>query len=376
MKWRPRHEPARTVPERVVVFRYDRLGDLLVSSPIFAAIRARHPDSHVTLVASPLNAEALRGLPEIDEIVIYDEDWPSRRKLGFLRRLRAARPTTTIVLSPRTAAYGLALLSGARRRGGLLMSYRLLPRLLAPLLLTHSERIDRSAAAPPRHHTTAVLALAARMGLAASSAAPLRVPVDAAARARIAAALARVGPPAPLFVIQLATKPDPAAAAFCGPGLVAFIQAIARRHPSARLAIVGGPAEHALLATLAPLFDQTLGNAPRMRASSVDLPGVLLVSHPSFAEWSALYARADLVITPDCGAVHLAAAHGRPLVVVYASDRLQRALGEFGPWQVPFRAVGTQRESDIPPGVLAAMADLLADAPAAIAGVAAAPAAV
>jgi ADP-heptose:LPS heptosyltransferase len=106
-----------------------------------------------------------------------------------------------------------------------------------------------------------------------------------------------------------------------------------------------------------------VSDAPRIRASTIELPGVLLVADPTFAEWSALYTLADLVVTPDCGAVHLAAAHGRPLVVVYAPDRLARALAEYRPWHAPFRAVGTQTEAEIAPRVLAAMAELQAAAP-------------
>lgn len=368
--------PERVVvaPERVVVFRDDRIGDLLVSSPIFAAIRARHPDSHITLVASPLNAPTLQGLPEIDEIVAYDRRWRFRQKRAFLRRLRAGRPSTTIVLSPANEVYLLALLSGARRRGGLLRPYRRLAlQLLAPLLLTHIERVGRSETAP-RHHTEVVLALAAQMGFPVSADAPLRVPVDPAARASIDAALARFRPDAPLFIVQLATKPDPAAAAFCGPGLLDLVRTLQRRHPAARFALVGGAAERGLLAQLTPLFDQSLSETPIVRASTSPLrgglpggmpgglPGVLLFDQPSFAEWSALVASADLVVTPDCGAVHLAAAHGRPVVVIYAPARLARACAEFGPWQVPFRAVAADSEAVIAASVPAAVAEVLAEA--------------
>jgi ADP-heptose:LPS heptosyltransferase len=362
---------ARVASERVVIFRIDKIGDLLVSSPIFRAIRQCLPDAHVTLVASPANAFVLRGLPEIDDIVVYDELAGMAARIagmaGLLRHLRALRPTTTIVLSPRNTAYFLAFASGARRRGGILMSYRLLPRLLAPWLLTAHELIDRRADRPRRHHTATVLALAVRMGFEAAGPARLLVPHDEAALRKVRTILAHQPHAAPRIVIQLAAKSD--AGLLSGSGVIALARAISCRYPGAGIVVTGGAAETAGLERLARDFDLLLARAPDVCGSRATLPGALLVTRLGFAEWSALLGAADLVVTPDCGAVHVAAAQGRKLVVLYAAERMARALAEYGPWRVPFRAIAQSAEyrggagpddaEATIAGIIAAMAELM-----------------
>jgi len=336
--------PPPAAGDRVVVFRTDKIGDLLVSSPVFAAIRQSRPDAYVVLVASPYNAPVLAGLPGLDEIVVYDAGWGFRAKLAFLWRLRALRPTTTLVLSPRMSGFFYALLSGAKRRGALLKSYRLLPRLLAPLLLSAQETIGRDQAGW-RHQSEAILALAAKLGYRPTAAAGLGVPDDAAARGRMAALL-MAG--APRIAIHLGGCW--AAGGIDAAGLLDLLRQFCARWPGASIVLTGGVAERALVQAL----------APTLRGAGA-LPGVQMFSDLSFAEWSAVLGAADLVVTPDCGAVHLAAAHGKPVVVIYAPGRQQRFVVEFGPWRVKFRALALPLPGPLAAHVLDAVAALLAE---------------
>ncbi len=69
--------------------------------------------------------------------------------------------------------------------------------------------------------------------------------------------------------------------------------------------------------------------------------------------------RSRLVVTPDTGVVHMAAATGRPVMTLYADER---AAGDWAPYRVPYRALFADWKpvSTIPPEeAVAALNDLL-----------------
>src|ERR687885_505621 len=71
----------RTV-RRVLAVRLDNLGDVLVTTPAIHAIKqslpmlARGvPGANLTLLASPVGAQAGRLNPDIDEVIVYEAPW-------------------------------------------------------------------------------------------------------------------------------------------------------------------------------------------------------------------------------------------------------------------------------------------------------------
>ena len=59
----------------------------------------------------------------------------------------------------------------------------------------------------------------------------------------------------------------------------------------------------------------------------------------SLKRWAALLAGARAVVSTDTGAVHVAAAHGRPVVVVYKPEQFELCSQQWHPWGVPFEAL-------------------------------------
>src|SRR5919108_5772079 len=67
---------------RVLAVRLDNLGDVLVTTPAIHAIKqslpmlARGaPGASLTLLASPVGAQAVRLNPDIDEVIVYEAPW-------------------------------------------------------------------------------------------------------------------------------------------------------------------------------------------------------------------------------------------------------------------------------------------------------------
>ena len=60
---------------RVLAVRLDNLGDVLVTTPAIHAIRTSLPDAHITLLASPVGAQAGGLNPDVDDVVVYEAPW-------------------------------------------------------------------------------------------------------------------------------------------------------------------------------------------------------------------------------------------------------------------------------------------------------------
>ncbi len=84
MDWRP--ESVRTV----LILRYDRIGDMVVTTPLFFALRSRIKDIRIEVLASDKNAEILKNSPDVDSVHVYPKS--IFRKTLLILALRKSRP--------------------------------------------------------------------------------------------------------------------------------------------------------------------------------------------------------------------------------------------------------------------------------------------
>jgi heptosyltransferase II len=101
---RPRGLKRPPVPSeirKILFIRPDRLGDMVLSTPVLRAIKKGFPLARLTVLASQSNAPLLRYDPYVDEVVI----WAQRRKrvapIQFLRQAhRLAKEGYDVVIDP------------------------------------------------------------------------------------------------------------------------------------------------------------------------------------------------------------------------------------------------------------------------------------
>lgn len=58
---------------RILCIRCDRIGDLLVSTPVLHRLRKLYPDAEIEVVTSPAGALALEGNQDIDRVHVYNK---------------------------------------------------------------------------------------------------------------------------------------------------------------------------------------------------------------------------------------------------------------------------------------------------------------
>lgn len=93
----PAQEPR---PERILLVRTDRLGDVVLILPMLPLLRKRFPNARIALLVRTYTADLLDGNPFVDEVILYDD---GNRQVPFadmLKTIRAGRYDTTIVIHP------------------------------------------------------------------------------------------------------------------------------------------------------------------------------------------------------------------------------------------------------------------------------------
>ena len=294
-------------PRRVLLVRPDHIGDVLLTSPAIALLRASLPTAELTYLVGPWSKEAAAQGVAVDRIAtLAFPGFTRRRKANVLEpyalllhealRLRQARFDLAVIFR-RDHWWGalLALTAGVPVRVG-----GLTPET-APLL-THAY-----AGRPGEHAVDEALGVA-RLALESVGVALDKMPgevvfrVGDAARAEAARWWARQG-----LERQRVVAIQPSAGAALKSWPIERWRALAARLDESVL-WTGGPGDEALLRPIA-------AGAPVACGQRLELT-------------AALFERCALVIAPDSGAAHLASAVGTPSLRLYGPA----PVAKFGPW--------------------------------------------
>ena len=119
-----RRTPAAGEPGKILVIRADRIGDMVLATPMFRCLRERYPKAHITCMASTLSSQLIEGNPYIDSIMVYDPPWFDRKKgnkivrdyLSVLRLIRTGRFDMAIDLRGNVLNFFFLMLLGRIRQ--------------------------------------------------------------------------------------------------------------------------------------------------------------------------------------------------------------------------------------------------------------------
>jgi ADP-heptose:LPS heptosyltransferase len=59
----------------ITLLRLDRIGDFILGTPAFRALRAAHPQARITVVVPSAVAELAEACPYFDDVVVFDAHW-------------------------------------------------------------------------------------------------------------------------------------------------------------------------------------------------------------------------------------------------------------------------------------------------------------
>ncbi len=89
--------------KRILVTRTDRIGDLVLSTPVFEALRRQFPGAHLACLTFLENRPLVEGNPFLNEVILYDKQGSEKGwwgNLRFARELSKKRFDLAIHLHP------------------------------------------------------------------------------------------------------------------------------------------------------------------------------------------------------------------------------------------------------------------------------------
>jgi len=113
--------PGNSDFKRILIMRTDRLGDVLLSTPVIAVLREKYPNAYIAMMVAPQAREAVEGNPSLDEVIVLDKAAPAKGFFAgfrFIRRIRQKKFDLAIILHPAIRAHLIAYFSGITRRIG------------------------------------------------------------------------------------------------------------------------------------------------------------------------------------------------------------------------------------------------------------------
>lgn len=292
-------------PHRVLYLRYDRIGDMIMATPLIRAIARAHPTIALDVLASPTNGVVLAGNPHVRRVMVFDR----KRIASFLRTVRALRRERYdavidgMVLQPSLTMLMLMLASGARYRigiGGRANDF--IYTLPVP-------------AAPPEAHQIVQSAMTATpfgVDVQRTSWRP-ELFVDRQELLRAEDAWRASDDPHPRLLVNIAA--GEARRRWPTERVVAAIRAARSAAPQSVVLVMAPPSEV-----------EEADRIARDAGARAIVPGL----RDAFA----LVATADVVFTPDTSIAHAASAFAKPSVVMMIGGS-----GIFEPYETPGRFV-------------------------------------
>ena len=292
---------------RILIVRRDNIGDLVCTTPLLAGLRAQLPRAWLGALVTTYNAEVLARNPALDELFVFEKLKHRsgglishfRSRLGEMSRLRQRSFDCVLVPAPSPQALKLA-------RG-----------------LKPGRVIAASTSVPAaKHEVERTFELGRSLGLAGVPG-PLQVFVDKEKALELAQQIGA----GPFTAVHISARRP----AQRWP-LERYAALVAQLSTRGRVMLLWAPGSkdnprH-------PGDDETARQVLRM-AHAERSPAVVPVATTDLKTLIAALSLAGRVVCPDGGAMHLAAALGKPVVALFGDSPVNR----WRPWGVAHRVV-------------------------------------
>ena len=295
---------------RILVARTDRIGDVILSTPVFEVIKRHYPKCRLSVLVREEVAPLVSGNPYVDEVMIFESEGVHRGLKGLIRlwkEIRARRFRIAVVLQTRFRIAAAIAFSGVRYRIGPLS------KIHSFIFFNRGVRQHRSKV--EMHETDYNLELLRRMGVRVGTRNVVtRVGVEEKSRSDAEKWLLSQGwvRGKPLVAIH----PGMGGSALNWPETHYVDLARLLTESGRQVVVTGGPTEAALLKRFQD------ASPPEVR---------FWLGSGGVASLAGLLSWADLIVAPSTGPLHLAVALGKPVVTFYPPIRVQSAL-RWGPY--------------------------------------------
>ncbi len=293
--------------KRILIVRTDRIGDVLLSTPVIKALRDNYPYAYIAMMVSPYGKNIVEDNPYLDEVIVYDKDGKHKswgRSLKFALNLKKKRFDLAVILHPTNRVHLVAFFAGIRRRVGY-------GRKLGFLL---TDRIKHIKQLGEKHESEYALDLVRYLGIEPKEK-TLFLPINPESEAWVEE----------LFKHEEIKKTDRLLAIHPGASCPSKIWPNERFADVAdrliarygfKALVIAGPKDLALAESV----------IRHMHKPAVNLSGKTSVS-----QLASILKRCNLFISNDSGPVHIACAVGTPVISIFGRKQKGLSPARWGP---------------------------------------------
>ena len=145
---------------RILVIRTDRIGDVVLTTPLIRALKRTFPSAHLAAMVRPYAEAVLAGNPHLDEVILDESGDADAGTAGFCRQVRSLRQrrfdTALLLLPTRRLAWMLFFAGIPLRIGVGSKPYQ---------LLTCMQTVSRQNYVPLRHEADYCMDLGRKIGV-------------------------------------------------------------------------------------------------------------------------------------------------------------------------------------------------------------------
>ncbi|MBI3583745.1 MAG: glycosyltransferase family 9 protein [Nitrospinae bacterium] len=282
--------------KRILVTRTDRIGDVVLSTPVFKSIKSSFPSVSISVLVRPYTKDIVTNNPNIDEVIIYDPEGEHRTIRGLLKLAKEIEKRN----------FDTALILFLDFKVGLLTFLSKIPRRIGPgtklaqIFLT--DRIKQHRSKVDKHETDYNLELTEILGAKPIRQSDIYIP-DEITKKVDKLFLSLVTRHSSLITSIVGIHPGSGGSArnWKPERYIELAEKIINK-TATTVFITGGPAEEKLV-------DGIVGN--------IKGKAFKYISYSGLKELAAVIKRFNVIVGPSTGPIHIATAVGTPVVSIY-----------------------------------------------------------
>jgi len=112
---------SRSQPRHILIVRTDRIGDVVLSTPVISVLHEAFPEAKLSFLTGPITEPVLRHHPHLKEVIIYDKDKAHKswfQTLRFGLGLAKKKYDLALILHTTNRVVWLTKLAGIKKRLG------------------------------------------------------------------------------------------------------------------------------------------------------------------------------------------------------------------------------------------------------------------
>lgn len=293
--------------KRILICRTDRIGDVLLSTPVIKNLRERYPKAYIAMMVSAYAKDIVEGNPYLDKVIVLDKEGKHKGWLGSVRlieELKKSKFDLALILHPVNRVHLVTFLSGIPKRVG----YN---RKLGFLL---TDKVKHTKQLGLKHELDYNLDLLRYMGVEALDK-ELFIPIKAESEKWLGELFKQEGINDADKLLAIHPAASCPSKIWPAERFAETADRLAQNY-GFKILVIAGPKDAEVAKNL----------INHMRSATINLAGKTSVS-----QLASLLKRCKLLISNDSGPVHIASAVGTPVISIFARNQAGLSPKRWGP---------------------------------------------